>query len=228
MTTCIPSSSDITNSTHITSSSNRGARPFGGAGSPHVASIPSAASAFALASSAQSPNPLAPPTPTDGSPNHIPSVPRPSVYNTPIYLYSNENACEVAMGQRRGLLESQGESSQLNGGPPAVSKCRRKPITETDIEFYHVPTHGDASRKRIMEDTEDWRPRTGTSQSRSFRILAQITGTESELDSSQEAESAKKTTKVVKINPEIGPRYHKLRDWHHGVSARTLNVLSLL
>lgn len=65
-----------------------------------------------------------------------------------------------------------------------VCVCRRKPITETDIEFYHVPTHGDASRKRIMEDTEDWRPRTGTSQSRSFRILAQITGTESELGES--------------------------------------------
>lgn len=64
--------------------------------------------------------------------------------------------------------------------------CRlpRKPITETDIEFYHVPTHGDASKKRIMEDTEDWRPRTGTSQSRSFRILAQITGTESEFGES--------------------------------------------
>ncbi|XP_062312066.1 LIM domain-binding protein 3-like [Osmerus eperlanus] len=29
-----------------------------------------------------------------------------------------------------------------------------------------------------MEDTEDWRPRAGTTQSRSFRILAQITGTE--------------------------------------------------
>ncbi|KAK7163976.1 hypothetical protein R3I94_002639 [Phoxinus phoxinus] len=118
-------------------------------------------------------------------------------------------------------------------GPPAVSKkppvsrLPRKHITETDIEFYHVPTHGDASRKRIMEDTEDWRPRTGTSQSRSFRILAQITGTESALDPAQEAESAKKT-KVVKINAEIGPKYHKLRDWHHGVSARTLNVLSLL
>lgn len=67
-----------------------------------------------------------------------------------------------------------------------VCVCRlpRKHITETDIEFYHVPTHGDASRKRIMEDTEDWRPRTGTSQSRSFRILAQITGTESELGES--------------------------------------------
>uniref|UniRef100_A0A8C2W856 PDZ and LIM domain 5a n=1 Tax=Cyclopterus lumpus TaxID=8103 RepID=A0A8C2W856_CYCLU len=47
-----------------------------------------------------------------------------------------------------------------------------------NIHFYHVPTHADASRKRIMEDTEDWRPRSGTTQSRSFRILAQITGTE--------------------------------------------------
>uniref|UniRef100_A0A673KHQ7 PDZ and LIM domain protein 5-like n=1 Tax=Sinocyclocheilus rhinocerous TaxID=307959 RepID=A0A673KHQ7_9TELE len=234
MTTSIPSSSDITNSTHISSSSNRSARPFGGAGSPHIASIPSAASAFAPASSAQNPNPQAPPTPTDGSPNHLPAVPRPSVYNTPINLYSNENACEVAMGQRRGLLESQGESSQLNGGPPAVStkpamnRFPRKPITETDIDFYHVPTHGDASRKRIMEDTEDWCPRTGTSQSRSFRILAQITGTESELDHSQEAESAKNKTKVVKINPTTGPRYHKLRDWHLGVSAQSLNVFSLV
>lgn len=29
-----------------------------------------------------------------------------------------------------------------------------------------------------MEDTEDWRPRPGTGQSRSFRILAHLTGTE--------------------------------------------------
>lgn len=28
-----------------------------------------------------------------------------------------------------------------------------------------------------------------------------------------------KTTRVV-----IGPKYNELRDWHHGVSARTLNV----
>ena len=36
----------------------------------------------------------------------------------------------------------------------------------------------DSSKKRLIEDTEDWHPRTGTSQSRSFRILAQLTGTE--------------------------------------------------
>ncbi|XP_042608213.1 PDZ and LIM domain protein 5-like isoform X1 [Cyprinus carpio] len=80
---------------------------------------------------------------------------------------------------------------------PAMNRFLRKPIIETDIDFYHVPTHGDASRTRIMEDTEDWCPRTGTSQSRSFRILAQITGTESEFDHSQESESAKPTNEEL-------------------------------
>lgn len=42
----------------------------------------------------------------------------------------------------------------------------------------HAPPLSDASKKRLIEDTEDWHPRTGTSQSRSFRILAQLTGTE--------------------------------------------------
>ncbi|XP_065107089.1 PDZ and LIM domain protein 5a isoform X3 [Paramisgurnus dabryanus] len=75
-----------------------------------------------------------------------------------------------------------------------ATKLPRKHITETDIEFYHIPTHGDASRKRIMEDTEDWRPRTGTSQSRSFRILAQMTGTESDFEQPQENETTKTTS----------------------------------
>ncbi|XP_052586437.1 PDZ and LIM domain protein 5 isoform X8 [Peromyscus californicus insignis] len=80
----------------------------------------------------------------------------------------SEPAQELAEGQRRG---SQGDIKQQNGPP-------RKHIVERNTEFYHIPTHSDASKKRLIEDTEDWRPRTGTTQSRSFRILAQITGTE--------------------------------------------------
>uniref|UniRef100_A0A8C5G4G0 PDZ domain-containing protein n=1 Tax=Gouania willdenowi TaxID=441366 RepID=A0A8C5G4G0_GOUWI len=77
----------------------------------------------------------------------------------------------------------------------------------------------DASKKRVIEDTEDWHPRTGTSQSRSFRILAQLTGTEAE----QNPEMAGKKTN--KLDPEvIGQMYNKLRDWHHDVSASVLNV----
>uniref|UniRef100_A0A3Q3IJJ6 PDZ domain-containing protein n=1 Tax=Monopterus albus TaxID=43700 RepID=A0A3Q3IJJ6_MONAL len=68
----------------------------------------------------------------------------------------------------------------------------------------------DRSKKRLIEDTEDWQPRTGTTQSRSFRILAQLTGT----DFSKE-----------KFLTEIqSPRYARLRDWHHDRSALTLNI----
>uniref|UniRef100_A0A3Q3JAR6 PDZ and LIM domain 5a n=1 Tax=Monopterus albus TaxID=43700 RepID=A0A3Q3JAR6_MONAL len=173
---------------------NKTPRPYGGCGSeseypasqsPFAAFIPSPSSAFTPASSCTNPFPSPPPPPPVSYPSSSSSSssysssapvvvpPQPSVYNTPINLYSTENACEVAMGQRRGLLESQGGALplQFNGVP-------RKHIVDTDIHFYHVPTHANASRKRIMEDTEDWRPRTGTTQSRSFRILAQITGTE--------------------------------------------------
>uniref|UniRef100_A0A8C0W3G6 PDZ and LIM domain protein 5 n=1 Tax=Castor canadensis TaxID=51338 RepID=A0A8C0W3G6_CASCN len=102
----------------------------------------------------------------------------------------SETAQEIAEGQRRG---SQGDSKQQNGPP-------RKHIVERNTEFYHIPTHSDASKKRLIEDTEDWRPRTGTTQSRSFRILAQITGTEhlkeSETDNTKKANISSSTRNV--------------------------------
>ncbi|XP_030006133.1 PDZ and LIM domain protein 5b isoform X2 [Sphaeramia orbicularis] len=122
-------------------------------------------------------------------PSH-PSVPQPSVYNTPINLYSNTNACEVALGQRRGLLESQGLSEQFNG----------KPVAEPDLN--HASPLSDASKKRLIEDTEDWHPRTGTSQSRSFRILAQLTGTEDEQAADNGGKNDEdKTTPAVYTSP---------------------------
>uniref|UniRef100_A0A3Q4BDQ0 PDZ domain-containing protein n=1 Tax=Mola mola TaxID=94237 RepID=A0A3Q4BDQ0_MOLML len=192
--------------------------------------IPSPSSAFTPASSNANTSPPPPPHPvsypsSDCSSSSSPPVlvpPQPSVYNTPINLYSTENACEVAMGQRRGLLESQGGALplQLNGArhPLCPSRVPRRHVVDTDIHFYHVPSHADASRKRITEDTEDWRPRSGTTQSRSFRILAQITGTE-RAEAAKKKKANKTTTRLV-----IGPKYNELRDWHHGVSARALNV----
>ncbi|XP_075881783.1 PDZ and LIM domain protein 5-like isoform X2 [Nelusetta ayraudi] len=165
--------------------------------------IPSPSSAFA---------PPAPPPAHPLSPHSSPPVlvpPQPSVYNTPIHLYSADNACEVAMGQRRGLLEGRGLPEgqgplENRGGasPPHLNGVPRKHIVDTDIHFYHVPTHADASRKRITEDTEDWRPRTGTTQSRSFRILAQITGTENV--QAEESDSAKKNeSSLAKYQEEV-------------------------
>uniref|UniRef100_A0A8C1ACH5 PDZ and LIM domain 5b n=1 Tax=Cyprinus carpio carpio TaxID=630221 RepID=A0A8C1ACH5_CYPCA len=99
--------------------------------------------------------------------------------------------------------------------PPRTA---RKPVLEP--EGNHVSAPSDSSKKRLMEDTEDWHPRTGTSQSRSFRILAQITGTENE-----QAQENRPGKKVTRVDPEVvRPQYNKLRDWHHEVSARVLNV----
>ncbi|XP_075901004.1 PDZ and LIM domain protein 5b isoform X3 [Nelusetta ayraudi] len=62
---------------------------------------------------------------------------------------------------------------------------------------------GDPSKKRLIEDTEDWQPRTGTSQSRSFRILAQLTGTENDQapDNAAKNEPADRNAPAVHSSP---------------------------
>ncbi|XP_069341446.1 PDZ and LIM domain protein 5 isoform X4 [Eulemur rufifrons] len=117
------------------------------------------------------------------------------------------------------------KKTQVTNNPGTVKippkRPPRKHIVERNTEFYHIPTHSDASKKRLIEDTEDWRPRTGTTQSRSFRILAQITGTEHLKES--ESDSTKKAKEKIPLHV-FSPKYTKLRDWHHEVSARALNV----
>ncbi|XP_019596650.2 PDZ and LIM domain protein 5 isoform X15 [Rhinolophus sinicus] len=111
----------------------------------------------------------------------------------------SETAQELAEGQRRG---SQGDSKQQNGKIPP-KRPPRKHIVERNTEFYHIPTHSDASKKRLIEDTEDWHPRTGTTQSRSFRILAQITGTEHLNES--EPDTTKKTNNSQEPSQQLVP-----------------------
>ncbi|XP_048703002.2 PDZ and LIM domain protein 5 isoform X6 [Caretta caretta] len=189
---------------------NKTPRPFGAVSSSKVTSIPSPSSAFtpahATVPSCASPQPLATvtPPPFTASGLHVNAksstdqrspalnaakaavnVPwQPNTYSTTLNTYSNDNVQDVAEGQRRGFKESQVDNKQQNGPP-------RKHIVDTYTEFYHTPTHRDASKKRLIEDTEDWHPRTGTTQSRSFRILAQITGTEHMKE--PETETTKKT-----------------------------------
>ncbi|XP_031231538.1 PDZ and LIM domain protein 5 isoform X1 [Mastomys coucha] len=182
-----PAVSKVTSTTNM--AYNKAPRPFGSVSSPKVTSIPSPSSAFtpahAATSSHASPPPVAAVTPPTLSASglHVSAnlsadqcsspanTGKPAV-NVPrqptVTSVCSEPAQELAEGQRRG---SQGDVKQQNGPP-------RKHIVERNTEFYHIPTHSDASKKRLIEDTEDWRPRTGTTQSRSFRILAQITGTE--------------------------------------------------
>uniref|UniRef100_A0A3Q0RL50 PDZ and LIM domain 7 n=1 Tax=Amphilophus citrinellus TaxID=61819 RepID=A0A3Q0RL50_AMPCI len=102
-------------------------------------------------------------------------------------------------------------------------------------EIYQQSKHGlrvenipcfipnDRSKKRLIEDTEDWQPRTGTTQSRSFRILAQLTGTDFMQDPDDENMKRSREKFLTEIQ---SPRYARLRDWHHDRSARALNIKS--
>ncbi|XP_060155764.1 PDZ and LIM domain protein 5 isoform X7 [Globicephala melas] len=201
-----PAVSKVTSTTNM--AYNKAPRPFGSVSSPKVTSIPSPSSAFtpahATTSSHASPAPgaaVTPPPFAASGPHANASVSadqrssalsagKPAV-NVPrqptVTSVCAETAQELAEGQRRG---SQGDSKQQNG-KILPKRPPRKHIMDRYTEFYHIPTHSDASKKRLIEDTEDWRPRTGTTQSRSFRILAQITGTErmkeSETDNTKKA-----------------------------------------
>ncbi|XP_054370662.1 PDZ and LIM domain protein 5 isoform X5 [Molothrus ater] len=164
---------------------NKTPRPFGAVTSSKVTSIPSPSSAFtpAQASAACA----APGVHANAKPNAEPWPPAPAAPKPAVPVprqHGADGAQDAAEGPRRGGRENQGESKQQNGPP-------RKHIVDTYTEFYHTPTHSDASKKRLIEDTEDWHPRTGTTQSRSFRILAQITGTDHMKE--PENEAGKKT-----------------------------------
>uniref|UniRef100_A0A4X2M8A0 PDZ and LIM domain protein 7 n=1 Tax=Vombatus ursinus TaxID=29139 RepID=A0A4X2M8A0_VOMUR len=82
----------------------------------------------------------------------------------------------------------------------------------------------DASKKRLMENTEDWQPRPGTGQSRSFRILAHLTGTEFMQDPDEE--QLKKSSQVPRtdspastvLTPE--PRSGPTSPWSSGPASR--------
>nr|XP_019818001.1 PREDICTED: PDZ and LIM domain protein 5 isoform X1 [Bos indicus] len=202
-----PAVSKVTSTTNM--AYNKAPRPFGSVSSPKVTSIPSPSSAFTPAHATTSSHASPPPVAAVTSPPFVASGPhantnvsadqrssalsagKPAV-NVPrqptVTSVCAETAQELAEGQRRG---SQGDSKQQNGPP-------RKHIMDRNTEFYHIPTHSDASKKRLIEDTEDWRPRTGTTQSRSFRILAQITGTEhlkeSEADNTKKANNAQESS----------------------------------
>ncbi|XP_034860382.1 PDZ and LIM domain protein 5 isoform X4 [Mirounga angustirostris] len=99
------------------------------------------------------------------------------------------------------------KKTQVTNNPGTVKTPPKRPprkhIVERNTEFYHIPTHSDASKKRLMEDTEDWRPRTGTTQSRSFRILAQITGTEHLKES--DTENTKKANNTQDTSQQLAP-----------------------
>uniref|UniRef100_A0A8C4NKR0 Uncharacterized protein n=1 Tax=Eptatretus burgeri TaxID=7764 RepID=A0A8C4NKR0_EPTBU len=78
-------------------------------------------------------------------------------------------------------------------------------------------------RRRLVTGTEDWRPHTGTRQSRSFRMLAELTGTQTMNEEDSEAVKKARERFYAEMS---SPRYAALRDRHHQYSAHSLHVES--
>ncbi|CAI5658539.1 unnamed protein product [Oreochromis niloticus] len=134
-------------------------------------------------------------------------------YNSPIGLYSPETL--------REMIDMQGKIGEGSASARRVSSLGGVlPIKEPVVDCAS-PVYQAVIRPGEPQDMTDWARRAANLQSKSFRILAHITGTEYLQDPDEEAlqKSREKFESEVK-----GPRFAKLKNWHHGLSAQILNV----
>uniref|UniRef100_A0A8C1Z2U6 LIM domain-binding protein 3-like n=1 Tax=Cyprinus carpio TaxID=7962 RepID=A0A8C1Z2U6_CYPCA len=136
-------------------------------------------------------------------------------YNTPISMYSQDAIMDAIAGQ------AQARGNEMSGddptGSPLASLPIKDPLVDSASPVYQAVIKPDNKEMEMSE----WARRAANLQSKSFRILAHITGTEYLQDPDEEAlrKSREKFESEVK-----GPRFSKLKNWHHGLSAQILNI----
>ncbi|XP_051524001.1 LIM domain-binding protein 3-like [Myxocyprinus asiaticus] len=136
-------------------------------------------------------------------------------YNTPISMYSQDAIMDAIAGQ------AQARGNEMSGddsaGSPLASLPIKDPLVDSASPVYQAVIKPDEKEAEMSE----WARRAANLQSKSFRILAHITGTEYLQDPDEEAlrKSREKFESEVK-----GPRFAKLKNWHHGLSAQILNI----
>ncbi|XP_045886386.1 PDZ and LIM domain protein 7 isoform X7 [Micropterus dolomieu] len=90
----------------------------------------------------------------------------------------NFNAEDMTHVEAQNKIRGATDSLTLTLSKAFKAGSDQKMETLDKVENMPCFIPNDRSKKRLIQDTEDWQPRTGTTQSRSFRILAQITGTD--------------------------------------------------
>ncbi|XP_074088658.1 LIM domain-binding protein 3 isoform X11 [Macrotis lagotis] len=130
-------------------------------------------------------------------------------YNTPISMYSQDAIMDAIAGQ------AQAQGSDFTGNIPVkdLAVDSASPVYQAVIKNQNKPE----------DEMDEWARRSSNLQSRSFRILAQMTGTEFMQDPDEEALRRSRERFETERN---SPRFAKLRKWHHGLSAQLLNVKS--
>ncbi|NXY84990.1 LDB3 protein, partial [Alcedo cyanopectus] len=100
-------------------------------------------------------------------------------YNNPIGLYSAETLREMAEMQKLGLHRRASE-----GGLPRGTLPIKDPHVDSASPVYQAVLK---TQSKPEDESEDWTRRSANLQSKSFRILAQMTGTEYMQDPDEEA-----------------------------------------
>uniref|UniRef100_A0AAY4C6J5 PDZ domain-containing protein n=1 Tax=Denticeps clupeoides TaxID=299321 RepID=A0AAY4C6J5_9TELE len=147
-------------------------------------------------------------------PSFNPSVLKDSALSThkPI-----EDAIMDAIAGQAQARGSEGMSGEEAAGSPLASLPVKDPLVDSASPVYQAVLKTEDKELELSE----WARRAANLQSKSFRVLAHITGTEYLQDPDEEAlrKSRERFESEVK-----GPRFAKLKNWHHGLSAQILNI----
>ncbi|XP_077093284.1 LIM domain-binding protein 3a isoform X8 [Siphateles boraxobius] len=135
-------------------------------------------------------------------------------YNTPISMYSQDAIMDAIAGQ------SQARGSEMSGNEID------SPLSNLPVKDHVIDSASPVYQAVIPSELNDlgpseWTKRAAQLQSKSFRLLAHITGTEYMQDPDEEA--LRKSREMFESEAK-GPRFAKLKNWHHGLSAQILNV----
>ncbi|XP_012643472.2 LIM domain-binding protein 3 isoform X2 [Microcebus murinus] len=98
-------------------------------------------------------------------------------YNTPISMYSQDAIMDAIAGQ------AQAQGSDFSGASPLASL----PVKDLTVDSASPVYQAVVKNQNKPEDEAEWARRSSNLQSRSFRILAQMTGTEFMQDPDEEA-----------------------------------------
>ncbi|CAH7355102.1 LIM domain-binding protein 3 isoform X1 [Phodopus roborovskii] len=112
------------------------------------------------------------------SPKVLPGPRQPRQYNNPIGLYSAETLREMAQMYQMGLRGKASGAGLLGGSLPVkdLAVDSASPVYQAVIKNQSKPE----------DEADEWARRSSNLQSRSFRILAQMTGTEYMQDPDEE------------------------------------------
>ncbi|XP_064923832.1 LIM domain-binding protein 3 isoform X10 [Columba livia] len=135
-------------------------------------------------------------------------------YNTPISMYSQDAIMDAIAGQ-----------AQAQGGEFASSLPLKDPHVDSASPVYQAVLK---TQNKPEDESEDWSRRSANLQSRSFRILAQMTGTEYMQDPDEEALRRSRDKENVAAASENrptatthAPQYVTSSIWHPPKSCAT-------